>query len=518
MMVLKRQLFIILCAVAWLMPASVSVLHAQTTAIQLTIQPATFPAEISWELRDGSNALVASRACGFYTSVAPDVLSLDLNNGETYTFRAFDDWGDGWNGGSYSLTQASSGCLIRSGSPDNLLDGDELDNCISQLEEEFTFQPNVILGCTDPAAPNFNPCATLNDGSCLLPILNDDCANAALISGPGTLTAVSIGAAATVPDPSSCTFQDTVDVWFRYTVPAGLDTLWIYTCSSTFDTALSLWDDCPGSGGSELQCNDDGIRPGVGSGTSACGLNPLSGGSSLRQSALSLSGSELAALVGSAVWIRYAGFNGAEGFGELVLEEVEASSACNPEVLPSGQNHTVLATRVQLNWTPTPGAVACQVQGKRLPSGPQPIRDVTIPPFNETNVPFSAAGAGTTWTWRVRCACQISPIIATAFTTFGDTFSIPAAREAGLLPLAEAPFPIPAASELWVPLLPGEEGPDLALQVYDLAGRLVLSESAVGSAGLQTYRLGIGSLPEGMYLLELKNQNKFRTLPFTVAR
>ncbi len=517
-MVSEQRFLFSAVILAGLMATSSAVLVAQTTAIQLTIQPATFPAEISWELRDGSDALVASRTCGFYTTVSPEVLSFHLNNGEIYTFRAFDDWGDGWNGGTYTLTQSGSGCVLRSSSPNNLLAGDELANCVSDLEESFSFQPNVIPGCTDPSAPNFNPCATLNDGSCLLPVLNDVCADAALISGPGTLTAVSIGATATVPDPSSCSFQDTVDVWFRYSVPSGLDTVWIYTCSSSFDTALSLWDACPDSGGSELQCNDDGIRPGVGTGASNCGLNPLSGGNSLRQSALVLSGSQLASLVGSTVWIRYSGFNGAAGFGDLVLEEVEAPVSCNPAVLPSGQNHTVLATRIQLNWTPTPGAVACQVQGKRLPIGPQPIRDITTPPFHEANVPFSSVGAGTTWTWRVRCACQVSPIVATAFTAYGDTFSIPLSRQPDLLPEAAPAFPIPASSELWIPLMPGEAGEDLTLQVYDLAGRLVHSQANTDAGYADVCRLDVSILPEGFFILELKKQMKHRTLSFTVTR
>ena len=42
--------------------------------------------------------------------------------------------------------------------------------------------PPVVPGCTDSTATNYNVNATTDDGSCLYPLVNDDCANATSIA------------------------------------------------------------------------------------------------------------------------------------------------------------------------------------------------------------------------------------------------------------------------------------------------------------------------------------------------
>lgn len=658
--------------------------QAQTTNVDLTINTGAFAPEISWELLDGSSAVVASSACGAYSSAgATVVVPLVLNNGETYTFNAFDDWGDGWNGGSWTFAQSGTGCLIGTGLANNGLIGDNSDICdASQLEESFSFQPDgAISGCTNPAAINFNPCATVDDGTCALPASNDqcadaininvgdcflgsnvgasfgpdalsptcvdgsstpadiwfsttvpasgsiqlefpqtpgfssivelyqggscgalpagilasgtscnnyaageslivtglapgtllirywdfgsndfgalevcvnevisgctdvcadnfnplaiaddgsctysigpangrdDCAAAALLPGAGTYNAVTSIATSSGGDITSCTSSDSLDVWFRYNVPSGLDTLYIYTCNSSYDTGLSLWDACPSGGGAEIDCNDDGIRPGVGTGTSACGIDPATGFGRNFQSAITLTDSALLSLAGSTIWIRVAGFAGQSGCGDLTIEAI--APACNPSIVPSNQVHTVLTSSVRLNWTPTPGAVACQVQGKRLPTGPQPSQNITTAPYNQSNVPFSVAGAGTTWTWRVRCACQVLPtVVATAFSPYGDTFSIPAAREGDMLSLDEMIFPNPANQEVYVTYNSGSEAANVSFTVVDMVGRMVASQQVDVMAGTNQVRFDVSSLVDGLYFVNIVNGAEETTHQFTVT-
>jgi hypothetical protein len=658
--------------------------QAQTTNIDLTINTGTFPAEISWELLDGSSSVVSSSGCGVYaTPSATIVVPLVLNNGETYTFNAFDDWGDGWNGGSWTFSNASSGCVIGTGLANNFIGGDNNDDCAaSQLEESFSFQPDApISGCTNPLAANFNPCATVDDGSCVLPAANDlcgdaiainvgecyvgsnvgatfgpdalsptcvdgsaspadiwfsttvpasgsvlisfpqtpgfssiievyqggncgalpagilasagactnyaaggsvilsglapgallirywdfgsndfgtievcvaevisgctdvcannfnplavlddgsctfstgpangrdDCSAAALLPGAGTYNAITSTATSSGGDITSCTFADSLDVWYRYNVPTGLDTLWIYTCNSSYDTGLSLWDGCPSGGGVEIACNDDAIRPGVGTSTSTCGINPATGLPRTFQSAISLTDSALLSVAGSTIWIRVAGFGGQDGCGDLTVEEVRPP--CDPSIVPSNQVHTLLASSVRLNWTPTPGAVACQVQGKRLPSGPQPSQNITTPPYNQSNVPFSVAGAGTTWTWRVRCACQVVPsVIATAFSPYGDTFSIPAAREGDMLSMEDMIFPNPANQEVYVTYNSGSEVANVSFTVVDMVGRVVAVQQVDVMAGANQVRFDVSNLVDGLYFVNIVNGAEETTHQFTVT-
>ena len=181
--------------------------------------------------------------------------------------------------------------------------------------------------------------------------------------------------------------------------------------------------------------------------------------------------------------------------------DVTCSSTCSTATAPTGQSHTTLSNRVQLNWTPNPGAVGCQVNGKRVPSGPQPSVNVLSAPYNSTNVPFAVAGAGTTWTWRVRCACSITPLDLSPYTAYGDTFSIPVAREMEEVPAVDqlktlSLFPNPATNQLTV-----EGGLGLSnLEIIDAVGRLrQVMQVQEWTGGRQTIQLE--NLEPGFYLL-----------------
>jgi hypothetical protein len=119
---------------------------------------------------------------------------------------------------------------------------------------------------------------------------NDDCANATAI-GDGVHAFSSEGATGT--DITSCTFEDSNDIWFVYTATCtGLATA--STCGDAdFDTALSVWSAC---GGDEIVCNDDAT--GCAGNTSSVSFPVTSG---------------------TTYWIRVAGYNGATGTGNLTV-------------------------------------------------------------------------------------------------------------------------------------------------------------------------------------------------------
>ena len=131
----------------------------------------------------------------------------------------FDSFGDGWSGASYFLFDNVSGALVDSGSIGTAFVGDGLtfgydlmlgsrllqlqtttdtwpDEVSISLSDQFGTNYGTVgtdanygidftltgqcgfSGCTDPAANNYNPSASIDDGSCLLPPANDDVANA----------------------------------------------------------------------------------------------------------------------------------------------------------------------------------------------------------------------------------------------------------------------------------------------------------------------------------------------------
>lgn len=110
---------------------------------------------------------------------------------------------------------------------------------------------------------------------------NDACVDAVVVIEDTPINGTTTGATGT--DITSCTSNDSLDVWYVYT-PAQSGTVIISLCGSTYDTALAVFDVC---GGTESACNDD-----------SCGL----------QSEVTL-----AATLGHSVMIRVSGFGGTSG-------------------------------------------------------------------------------------------------------------------------------------------------------------------------------------------------------------
>jgi hypothetical protein len=174
---------------------------------------------------------------------------------------------------------------------------------------------------------------------------------------------------------------------------------------------------------------------------------------------------------------------------------------CSTATPPTNQSSTVLSNRVELNWDPQPGAVACQVKGQRLPSGPSPSVNLLSGDITTTNVPFAIAGTGTTWTWQVRCACSVTPLDVTAFSAFGDTFSIPLARQADMVPAMEL-FPNPASDYINVSMTSGSDR-EVVVTMTDMLGRNVMQRVEAIAAGATQLRIALPDAPAGMYLLKV---------------
>jgi hypothetical protein len=214
--------------------------------------------------------------------------------------------------------------------------------------------------------------------------------------------------------------------------------------------------------------------------------------------------------IGATEWLVFA----ADDFSFLGSHTADPCAVtCNSANVPSNQTHVNLATRVELGWDPIPGAVGCQVQGKRLPTGPQPSVNVLSAPYNSTNVPYAVAGAGTTWTWRVRCACSITPLDVSAFSAYGDTFSIPVARQ-----LAQVEgltlYPNPAVDMLML-TFGSEQEETTTVEVLDMLGRVVLVQQIAVTTGANNAQVSVAGLENGTYFVRI---GQMEAQTFTVSR
>ena len=128
------------------------IFHTTVCARVINIQINTLSngAEISWDLSDSSSIILISG--GSYVSDTTYNNYIDLSNG-CYNLNMYDSFGDGWNGGNYSIIDSLTSNVLYSG---GLLNG-------SFGSDPLCFGPS---GCTDPNATNFDPNAIVDDGSC----------------------------------------------------------------------------------------------------------------------------------------------------------------------------------------------------------------------------------------------------------------------------------------------------------------------------------------------------------------
>ena len=244
-----------------------------------------FSSEMSWNVIClNTNDTIFEAACGSITGDTYEFLCLDST--KDYEFNAYDDWGDGWNNGTYSISLSVNGCLLASGSPNDGVNGDQDGGCtVSTLEESVTFNiGDPVLGCTNPVATNFNPCAVVDDGNCIVlgctdPLAtnydigatvddgscayvlpaNDSCLGALTINCGDTVTATTNGATTNDNPTGNCgAAPEAAGVWYSFT-GTGLDVT-ASLCNSGFDTRISVYNgDCSTGlvcvGGNDDFCN-----------------------------------------------------------------------------------------------------------------------------------------------------------------------------------------------------------------------------------------------------------------------
>ena len=103
----------------------------------------------------------------------------------TYTVTGYDSWGDGWNGGELTITDAFSSVsvvLIVAGFDDSV--SIEVTGGFTATGCDY----ESCAGCTDATACNYDDTATLDDGSCTYEVEGFDCDGNCLSGSNVTLT------------------------------------------------------------------------------------------------------------------------------------------------------------------------------------------------------------------------------------------------------------------------------------------------------------------------------------------
>ena len=166
---------------------------------------------------------------------------------------------------------------------------------------------------------------------------------------------------------------------------------------------------------------------------------------------------------------------------------------------PTGLQNQLAPGGYLLSWTPIEGSVACQVNGGAV-AGPQVSLNIIQ---NEPSQRFVAAALlnpGSTYQWRVRCACQISPSIIVGPFSGYNYFTVPAGlsmnQEIKTLAVDLQIYPNPVENEFWV------EGisPKAPFEIFNTLGVKVFSGIYQDNQSVQI------DLANGLYIFSIRDE------------
>ena len=208
----------------------------------VTLDGGSYPSEISWNITDGSDNVVLSG--GAPITVADGVTACLNNDGtEQYTLNMIDSWGDGWNGNVFTLWTAADS------DGDGVMEYTEYFSAtLSTGTDGSAMIPgtNDVPGCMDETALNYDPAATLSDGSCYY--------TGEVCESPFDFVAV--GGALDGSSSATGTLEGGEEFYFAFTMDQAWENLSISLEGSTFDTKLDLYD--PGCGTLQATNDDNG--------------------------------------------------------------------------------------------------------------------------------------------------------------------------------------------------------------------------------------------------------------------
>jgi hypothetical protein len=202
-------------------------------------------------------------------------------------------------------------------------------------------------------------------------------------------------------------------------------------------------------------------------------------------------------------------FNRAQSF----FDDCDAPVSCADA--PVNLDSELQQFGIWLSWDPIPGTIGCRVNGRVLGSSGSQVVNIFTPEANSLFVSYNSVQPGTSYEWRVQCACQLNPLVLTPYSIV-DVFT----TGSGLVETQEEQifgesetlnvFPNPTSGE--VNLFSSFKMEKI--EVYDMIGRQVKIE-AVG--GLINYRIDLNEFAQGTYIIKASNSGRVVTKYISVT-
>ena len=140
--------------------------EANQTQVLVTLQTDIWGNEVSFSISNDNGILLTGEGLGDYTAFS-SYFCLDDDSG-CLVLEMFDSFGDGWNGAVLDITLPELGIslgtfTLAEGNYQAITFGEGCEN-----------DGTLVEGCTDPNAFNYDPTASVDDGSCSYDCICDD--------------------------------------------------------------------------------------------------------------------------------------------------------------------------------------------------------------------------------------------------------------------------------------------------------------------------------------------------------
>ena len=129
--------------------------------VTVNVTEGAYASEVTWELLSSLGDTLMS---GGGTTSSEQIC---LPIGDAFIFAAHDSWGDGWNGGSFSVVSCET---IMEGGVQQV--GDAPTGFGADYQFTVVSCADIVPGCTNVQAENYDSLATHSDGSCVFTMPN----------------------------------------------------------------------------------------------------------------------------------------------------------------------------------------------------------------------------------------------------------------------------------------------------------------------------------------------------------